>query len=357
MCWFKTQNRTYRHEKTLRLAEVLDISKYEAAGYLLALWGSVYDMRPDGDLRGLSRRVLASMVELAHRADEFVQALIDVRLVDVDEDGSLLKIHNAERYTERHRRTQQRRALRDKARQKLENKTTAPGKKATAKPRSKPKVVEAEGTWVEATVTNTASDLSKSSKAPEPARAAAMKADPVTALHRLRREITTGVLLSSEGRHRDHKVKASPTWIRESFNQAAHVWGLRKAPELTDDMRDRIWRLIKADTDRRRLSWWQGVFDELDYSRYLRGEADGHGLGFEWLMQEANLMKVYSGHYRDHIKEADRMKIERVKDLMSMTPERRNIFYNERTLVEMGISPVVLEWAAQADREHGVIHG
>lgn len=339
------------------MADALGVSQNEAAGCLMGLWGFVYDIRPDGDLRGLSRRVLASAVRWEHRADEFVQALIDVRLIDAGEDGSPLKIHNAERYTERHRRTQQRRALRDKARQKLENKTTAPAKKATAKPKPKPKVVEAEGTWVEATVNPSSGLARQPNKAPEPTRAAAVKADPVTALHRLRREITTGVLLSSEGRHRDHKVKASPTWIRESFNQAAHVWGLRKAPELTDDMRDRIWRLIKADTDRRRLSWWQGVFDELDYSRYLRGEADGHGLGFEWLMQEANLVKVYSGHYRDHIKEADRMKIEQVKDLMSMTPERRNIFYNERTLVEMGISPVVLEWAAQADREHGVIHG
>lgn len=112
MSWFKAYLNVYRHPKTLGLMDALTISHNEAAGALLGLWAFVYEHNPDGSLEDLSPQVLARAVRFEYRADEFIEALIALRLVDVDQNGRLVRLHNAERYSENFRRAERQRERR-----------------------------------------------------------------------------------------------------------------------------------------------------------------------------------------------------------------------------------------------------
>lgn len=77
MAWFKVYQETYRHPKLHRLARLLSVPRAAAWGHLACLWGWAMDIRPTGDLSGLTAAEIAEAAGWTEDPIVFLRALIE----------------------------------------------------------------------------------------------------------------------------------------------------------------------------------------------------------------------------------------------------------------------------------------
>lgn len=287
MCWSSLYHTISRDKKTWAAAKALGVKRCEIIGRLVEIWCLVLPQNRDGSLEGFSNEVLAEEAEWDGDADAFIQALVDAGWVDSDEHGRPVRLHNAERYNECHRRSQRQR----KRRAELKN-NEAPQKSASRKTarRTKPiepapeppapqevEVIDVRGELVQANDTGGV-DAQRWEEAEETTKNTKPKELP-------------------RGSARDKP--AVPIDIFLLFKNTLRQYGKRYPLYPVGDQLEKIRALIDAHPARAKLGWWGDVLDEIDRSKYLRGEVNGLPLTLPWLLQEENLQKVATGAYRD----------------------------------------------------------
>lgn len=86
MPWIRSHTNVERHKKTLVMAEELNIPSVHLSGHLHALWHQVLEQAEDGNLEGLSDRLIAHWAQFDGDAGAFVSALRKYHWLD----GALL---------------------------------------------------------------------------------------------------------------------------------------------------------------------------------------------------------------------------------------------------------------------------
>lgn len=94
MTWLRFDTATPRHPKIRRVARALNIERATALGLIASIWCEVAEARPDGSLVGLDTEDIDDWVDYHGLA----QAMIDAELIDCDEAGEPLRIHDWEEY-------------------------------------------------------------------------------------------------------------------------------------------------------------------------------------------------------------------------------------------------------------------
>jgi hypothetical protein len=94
--WIESHQSLARHPKVIRLARRLGIHKAQAIGHLQLLWWWALDYAPKGDLFGFTDCELAAAAEWPTQKTEedFIDALVEIRWIDPDEQGNPGKLHD-----------------------------------------------------------------------------------------------------------------------------------------------------------------------------------------------------------------------------------------------------------------------
>lgn len=121
MSWFSVYYDMDTHPKTYALAEALDLDRDVAFSRLFSALNHIYKSNHDGSLGRLTAKVIEDHVRWDGAPGAFIQAMIDTGWLDADETGAPVGIHNASRYTSRHRETVRRRLSRENKRAELKN--------------------------------------------------------------------------------------------------------------------------------------------------------------------------------------------------------------------------------------------
>lgn len=101
MAWIELHQSLPSSRKTLNLRSRLNLKTSQAVGHLCMLWLWALDNVKDGNLAGVSAKGLAEIADFnVKRADEFLDALIEVGFIDKSENS--LKIHDWENYSGRY---------------------------------------------------------------------------------------------------------------------------------------------------------------------------------------------------------------------------------------------------------------
>lgn len=89
MAWIKVEQTLVNHNKVLDVADDLEIEVTQATGMMILIWLWALDNAPDGSLKNVRPRSLATAAQWTGDPDAFVEALKNAHLLDVEEDGSL----------------------------------------------------------------------------------------------------------------------------------------------------------------------------------------------------------------------------------------------------------------------------
>lgn len=87
--WIKIYVSLFTHEKTLHMAELLNMNPLYAATHLIALWLWAMSNRQEGDLNRMTDKQIALAARYDGDEKKFIAALKTARFLDDD-----LKIHN-----------------------------------------------------------------------------------------------------------------------------------------------------------------------------------------------------------------------------------------------------------------------
>ena len=118
MAWIELHQSLPTHRKTLIASDILDISPVRFVGHIVAFWLWCLDNVPDGNLNGISPRMIARAAQWESDHDNFLQALLTAGFLD---QTDTLEIHDwfdyagrlvERREAERERSKQRRLALR-----------------------------------------------------------------------------------------------------------------------------------------------------------------------------------------------------------------------------------------------------
>lgn len=96
MAWIKVDQKLVDHQKTFRLAELLDLEEVQVIGYLVALWAWALDHHPAGVLPN-NDRMIARQCRWSGPPEHFVRSLVESGFVDDDYMGKM-EIHAWEEY-------------------------------------------------------------------------------------------------------------------------------------------------------------------------------------------------------------------------------------------------------------------
>lgn len=88
MAWIEVHQSLLTHRKTLALADALDIPPVYVLGHVVSLWLWSLDNAPDGDLSGLSPRILALAAQWPGDPKLFRQAMVTVGFIDDSDERS-----------------------------------------------------------------------------------------------------------------------------------------------------------------------------------------------------------------------------------------------------------------------------
>lgn len=114
MTWMKLEASLYGHPKVRKLARRLEIEEATAYGHLVLLWIWTVRIAPDGELSSFDFEDIALACQWTGDAEQFVRALVAVRLLDETTDG--LIVHDWMERAERYKRSQQEQARRQQKR-------------------------------------------------------------------------------------------------------------------------------------------------------------------------------------------------------------------------------------------------
>ncbi|GHV28982.1 hypothetical protein FACS1894167_07370 [Synergistales bacterium] len=96
--WVQVQCGLRRHRKLKRLARRLDIDELLAYAHVIALWSSVTEQAPDGNLSKFFPEEIAEEAGWRGNPEEFVEAMIESGFLDKSADGGL-SVHDWNEYT------------------------------------------------------------------------------------------------------------------------------------------------------------------------------------------------------------------------------------------------------------------
>jgi hypothetical protein len=113
MAWIESHQSLLTHRKTIKLARLLDCSKFTVIGHLHALWWWALDNAPSGDLSSIDAADIAECAGWTGDALAFVDALADSGFLD--RDGEELYVHDWDDYAGK--LIEQRRASADRVRE------------------------------------------------------------------------------------------------------------------------------------------------------------------------------------------------------------------------------------------------
>ncbi len=91
---------TLRHPKTIHLAALLDVDRPTALGYLTLLWDYTGEVAIQGNIGKWPNDVIAAACDWPRGADEFIDALVAARWLDISKTHRLL-IHDWADHRER----------------------------------------------------------------------------------------------------------------------------------------------------------------------------------------------------------------------------------------------------------------
>jgi hypothetical protein len=89
MAWIELHQSLPTHRKTLAAADALDMAPVHFVGHLIAFWLWALDNVPDGELNGVSPRIIAHAAQWTGDPETFINALIDAGFIERTEDGQL----------------------------------------------------------------------------------------------------------------------------------------------------------------------------------------------------------------------------------------------------------------------------
>ena len=89
MAWIKVEQTLVNHNKVLDVADDLEIEVTQATGMMILIWLWALDNAPDGSLKNVRPRSLATAAQWTGDPDAFVEALKNAHFLDIEEDGSL----------------------------------------------------------------------------------------------------------------------------------------------------------------------------------------------------------------------------------------------------------------------------
>lgn len=104
MSWFRAESSLRSHPKIAKLAKRLSVCRPHALGLVTGLWAWACDTAPDGNLSSYDAEDLAIAAEWDGQPEDFLDALVGVRLID-REDGKL-SLHDWMERAEGYRRAQ-----------------------------------------------------------------------------------------------------------------------------------------------------------------------------------------------------------------------------------------------------------
>ena len=87
MAWIESHQSLRSHPKVRKLARRLDLSDVAIIGHLQCLWWWALDYAPDGSLDRHDNEDVAIGAGYDGNPDDFVKALVDVRVIDETDDG------------------------------------------------------------------------------------------------------------------------------------------------------------------------------------------------------------------------------------------------------------------------------
>ena len=95
--FIKVEHSLFNHLKLKRLARRCNISKPQAIGHLVLLWGIIQQYEPDGNINDWSIDDIADFAELDIEPQLFLDSLIEVGFLEYDENNNLV-VHDWEEH-------------------------------------------------------------------------------------------------------------------------------------------------------------------------------------------------------------------------------------------------------------------
>ncbi|HEX6543871.1 MAG TPA: hypothetical protein VF040_19105 [Ktedonobacterales bacterium] len=89
MAYVQVAQSVARHRKTLRLARLLNMDRYQVVGRLVEFWSWCLDNAPRGCLAGVEPDILADVLDYDGKPSELVAALLAAEVLEDVGDGFL----------------------------------------------------------------------------------------------------------------------------------------------------------------------------------------------------------------------------------------------------------------------------
>lgn len=89
MAYIQVGQSVVTHRKTLRLARLLGMDRYQVVGRLVSFWSWCLDNAPRGCLKDIESDILADVLDYRGSSGDLVESLIAAGFLDVAEDGEL----------------------------------------------------------------------------------------------------------------------------------------------------------------------------------------------------------------------------------------------------------------------------
>lgn len=274
MAWIKVEQTLVNHNKVLDVADDLEIEVTQATGMMILIWLWALDNAPDGSLKNVRPRSLATAAQWKGDPDAFVEALKNAGLLDEAEDGSLY-LHDWHEYGGK--LTEKRIAERERSRErrrKTEGQPTGDQETTDGRPTDRPTDDQETTDGKEKTKTKSKTQsknlLSVEADASTESEPAAADPVPYEAIKTC---------------YHDH----CPSYPR-----------IRKLSANRKKAIAARWKEYKSN-----LATFIELFDMAEASPFLKGQNSRNwSADFDWLMNSDNMAKVLEGKYEDNNRRA-----------------------------------------------------
>ncbi len=99
MAWLQIHQTLKDHRKLFDAADKLEIQPAYMMGLLISFWMWALDNAPDGNLDGITPRMISRAAQWDGQAEKLIATLVQAGWLDEDADSGILKIHDWYEYT------------------------------------------------------------------------------------------------------------------------------------------------------------------------------------------------------------------------------------------------------------------
>jgi hypothetical protein len=402
--WVQVQCDFRRHRKLKRLARRLNIEEILAYAHVIALWSSVTEQAPDGNLSKFFPEEIAEEAGWKGNPKEFVEAMLESGFLDKSVDGGL-SIHDWSEYTggmlelynsRREANKARARAYRERKQGTVSTSAScARNGDVTVTPRGSdddatdtqhddnarvtplstvPDITVPDPTGPDPTVPDlTLEYLYEADEADLPARgrADALAREGDSAAASAESAAAAANTLPPEGLSRDKgglpdiscgvqgakpnpkppcegKDRATPERFMELWNEQLAPLGFPLCQSMTDKRRKAFASCVSELETRASPTWWEDYVSRISQAEFLRraAEQNKQWLDLDWCLDEQNMVKVIEGKYEREYDSAER-EAPQVKSVYERAAER-----NPREILAEAY-PGMFGQAAESDFENG----